>query len=128
MRRLSDNELLALVKRLCVLYKEREGDRRIPIDDAGIERFVRCELARAGADEMVTPREFIRDFLMLLNILRDNESVSLDELISRIGEGRGGSADIDEPAISDLGAENSESPAPRGETKKPIIGLFDIEI
>ena len=128
LRRLSDNELLALVKRLAVLYKEREGDREIPIDDEGIERFVRCELSRAGADEMVTPREVIRDFLMLLNILRDNKNVKLDELISRIGDGR----EMTSERMSATPSQDAPTPTNVGissvEQTKRKIGLFDIDI
>ena len=128
LRRLSDNELLALVKRLASLYKEREAGREIPIDDDGIERFVRCELSRAGADEMVTPREVIRDFLMLLNILRDNKNVKLDELISRIGDGKDVSPESPMSHFVNSSPDSSiPAPSTTAEPKRKI-GLFDIEI
>ena len=82
--RLSDNELLALVKRLTKLYQQREGTSEPPVTDEQIEVFLNGALDKAGAEELITPREIIRDYLTLLNILRDNEGASFDELVAKI--------------------------------------------
>jgi hypothetical protein len=82
--RLSDNELLALVKRLTKLYQQREGTAEPPVTDDQIEIFLNGALDKAGAEELITPREIIRDYLTLLNILRDNEGASFDELVAKI--------------------------------------------
>ncbi len=114
LRRLSDNELLALVKRLSKLYMQREG-RELPlVTDSEIEGFVRTSTARAGADEMITPREIIRDFLTLLNILRDNPGATFDELVKTVG--------AREPSRS---FEEDEAPLQQQKNK---ITLFDIDI
>ena len=110
LRRLSDNELLALVKRLSRLYAEREGMAHSPISDEESERFIRETLSRAGAEEMITPREMIRDFLTLLNILRDNPGTSFDELMSH-----------------NRARENKSEPTAEQTTNKKV-DLFDIEI
>ena len=55
LRRLSDNELLALVKRLARLYAEREGSTELPVTDEQIEAFMKHALSRAGAEELITP-------------------------------------------------------------------------
>ena len=82
LRRLSDIELLALLQRLTILFSMREGaDARIT--DEEMQDFLRNALSRAGADEMVTPREIIRDYLTLLSILRDNPSASFAEIMQR---------------------------------------------
>jgi hypothetical protein len=75
LRRLSDNELLALVKRLAKLYAQREGSNTLPVTDSEIEIFMSNALARAGAEELITPREIIRDFLTVLNVMKDNPGV-----------------------------------------------------
>ena len=80
LRRLSDNELLALVKRLTKLYAEKEG-RPAPVTDSEIEEFMRAALLRAGSEELVTPREIIRDFLTMLNILKDNPGATFSALL-----------------------------------------------
>ena len=82
--RLSDNELLALVKRLTKLYQQREGTAEPPVTDDEIEIFLSSALAKAGAEELITPREIIRDYLTLLNILRDNEGARFAELMAKV--------------------------------------------
>ena len=115
LRRLSDNELLALVKRLAKLYAQREGTDKIPVTDAEIESFMNLALSRAGAEEMITPREIIRDFLTLLNILRDNPTARFNELVKNVSFTK--SQSDESPA--------SEEPQPM---PKPKISLFDIDI
>lgn len=118
LRRLSDNELLALVRRLTRLYAEREGLSVMPISDKETEIFMMHALSRAGAEELITPREIIRDYLTLLNILRDNKGASFEALI------RGISFEVNNPD-DDIPLEpvTVASEEPR---KK--IDLFDIDI
>jgi len=111
LRTLSANELLALVKRLAKLSAMRDGSE-IAVTDAEAERFVSLALSRAGASELITPREIIRDFLTILNILRDNKEAKFDELLSRVGG-------ADESA-------NRESE--EAKQLKKHVDLFDIDI
>ena len=115
LRRLSDNELLALVKRLTRLYAEREGYTDPQLTDAQIEAFTREALSRAGADEMITPREVIRDYLTLLNILRDNKEATFEELMKNMNRPTASLAEHH-------GAGDEKN------TEKPKISIFDIEI
>ena len=117
LRRLSDNELLALVRRLARLYSEREGTTELPVTDEECERFVSAAMSRAGADEMITPREIIRDFLTLLNIMRDNKSVSFDDLMKSTVR------TYETQAVP----EGAPLPFEEPEQKKRV-DLFDIEI
>lgn len=69
--RLTDNELLALMVRITSLYGiYYSWEPRITADDQ--LTFLKSCLERAGADSMLTPREMLRDYLTLLNILRQN--------------------------------------------------------
>ena len=114
LRRLSDNELLALAKRLSKLYMQRE-ERDIPlVTDSEIERFITASLKRAGADEMITPREIIRDFLTLLNILRDNPTATFDELVKGLDK-----------KMETASEKETEVPTIQPKAK---ISLFDIDI
>ncbi len=113
LRRLSDNELLALVRRLTKLYAQREGMQTLPLTDEESTRFLTAALSRAGADEMITPREIIRDYLTLLSILRDNPGVTFDELLKK--------GNLSHTTVN---IQNSES----SEKLKKEIGLFDIDI
>jgi len=82
LRRLSDNELLALVRRLTKLYMQREELSVSPISDDEIAHFMRKTLSRAGADEMLTPREIIRDFMTILNLMKDNPELGFYDIFN----------------------------------------------
>jgi len=102
LRRLSDDELLALISRLTKLHGQLyQMDGRISDDD--MAEFLRMSLSRAGANELVTPREIIRDYLSVLNILAQNESVSFVDIVA------GGAAEIKESAESYKGPKKELS-------------------
>ena len=133
LRRLSDNELLALVKRLTKLYAQREGTDKAPLGDAEIDIFLNKALSKAGAEEMVTPREIIRDYLTLLNVLRDNKGATFEGIMSNItfaraentdGEGEGLLA----PSSGFSSASSSSSATAPKASSRPKIDLFDIDI
>ena len=115
LRTLSAAELLALVKRLTNLYAMRDGTEPL-VSDSEIEQFVSMARARAGADEMLTPREIIRDYLSFLNVLRDNKGVSFAELM-KSATFKSDSSDTDD---ENDGESSFASP------KK--VDLFDIDI
>ena len=46
-----------------------------------LKEFLSFSLSRAGASELLTPREMIRDFMTLLQILSENENASFDALL-----------------------------------------------
>ena len=114
--RLSDNELLALVKRLTKLYVQREGISEPPVSDGQIEEFLSNALSKAGAEELITPREIIRDYLTLLNILRDNPDADFDKLIAKVS--LEAAAPVTAPTTSDKPSSTA--------TKK--VTIFDIDI
>ena len=116
LRRLSDNELLALVKRLAKLHAQKEESESPLVSDAEMEAFIRHATAKAGADELITPREIIRDFLTLLNILRDNKSATFEELIKN--------AKLEKNCTD---SEKAEAPLTIEKTKNKV-SLFDIDI
>ena len=114
--RLSDNELLALVKRLTKLYQQREGSIEPPATDKEIEAFLGSALAKAGAEELITPREIIRDYLTLLNILRDNEGAKFEDLMAKVT--------FEAAADTSASGESQKSDsAPRQK-----VTIFDIDI
>ena len=113
--RLSDNELLALVKRLTKLYQQREGTTEPPVTDTEIEQFLNNALDKAGAEELITPREIIRDYLTLLNILRDNDGATFAELMKNI------TLSPDEKTVY-------KAPENKTTTTTKKITIFDIDI
>jgi hypothetical protein len=43
--------------------------------------FIKIEFGRIGADTNITPREVIRDFIEVLNIMHQNPKVEVSELL-----------------------------------------------
>lgn len=82
LRALSANELLALIKRLTRLYMDKEGLEASPLTDEEIASFLTNAISRTGAEEMITPREIIRDYLTMLNILRDNPGAKVSDFLT----------------------------------------------
>ncbi len=80
LRRLSDEELFALISRVTVLYAQNYGQAP-RITEAEMTDFLKICLARAGADSMITPREMLRDYMTVLNILMQNPDVSFRDVV-----------------------------------------------
>jgi hypothetical protein len=81
LRRLSDGELYALIVRLTRLHSQYYNITP-RITDEQQQEFLKLCLSRAGADTMITPREIIRDYISLLNILMQNPEADASKLIN----------------------------------------------
>ncbi len=81
LRRLSDAELYALIVRLTRLHSQYYNVKA-RITDEEQQDFLKLCLSRAGADTMITPREIIRDYVSLLNLLMQNEGATASGLIN----------------------------------------------
>ena len=77
---LSYEELLVLTEKLADIHAGLyDYPPRLTQDD--LVRFIQIEFDRIGADANLTPREVIRDFIELLNILCQNPSLRVAELL-----------------------------------------------
>lgn len=94
LRRLSDNELYALLSRLDKLFTQKTG-KPTRMTEEERRRFLDFCLRRAGASELVTPREIIRDYMTVLHILDENPEADFSALLSAVC---GGVADKPTPA------------------------------
>ncbi len=128
LRRLSDNELYALVVRLYRLYTQKEGERAPKLSQNELESFMSCALGKVGAEDMVTPREIIRDFLTLLNILRDNPEASFDALLR--GMRSADTTKVSSDSLSGFCASEPQTDVSKqsGNSNKKTVTIFDIEI
>ncbi len=80
LRRLSDDELYALITRATKLHAQYyDWQARITQDE--MRAFFDTCLNRIGANSMITPREVLRDYLSLLDILRQNEEATFDKVM-----------------------------------------------
>ncbi len=78
---LTHEELYVLVEKLADIHAGYFGyDQRLTGDD--LAEFLRIELGRVGASTHITPREIIRDFIELLDILYQNPQIGVAELLS----------------------------------------------
>ena len=77
---LTPEELLILVEKLADIHAGLFGyERRLMEDD--LARFLEIELSRVGADTLVTPREVIRDFIEMLDIMLQDPGVTVEGLL-----------------------------------------------
>ena len=85
LKRLSDDELFALISRITKLYAVNYGATP-RITEGEMVNFLEISLSRAGADQLITPREMLRDYMTVLNILMQNEDATFDEIVNASAE------------------------------------------
>ena len=78
LRRLADDELLALIRRVTQLYAQYYNWEPRITDEEQVA-FLNLCLSRAGADSMITPREMLRDYMTVLNILMQNPQAAFSD-------------------------------------------------
>lgn len=94
---LTYEELLVLIEKLAQIhagYFGYEGD----LDEEDLADFLKIEFGRVGADTHLTPREVIRDFIELLDIMCQNPDVTLKDLLNGEGGADGGCTFLSTPA------------------------------
>ena len=80
---LDHNEIFVLLKKLKLIF-DVNYKIEINISDKEIQQFMEELFNKPGADEFLTPREVIRDFLNILNILRQNSNINFVSLLGDI--------------------------------------------
>ncbi len=77
---LTAEEMLVLCEKLSQMHADLYGyPRRLVTDD--LVSFIKVEYGRIGADQNITPREVIRDFIELLDLLYQNPAMTLAQLL-----------------------------------------------
>ncbi len=78
---LTAEEMLVLCEKLSDMHAGLYGYmRRVTEED--LAGFIRIEYGRIGADQNITPREVIRDFIELLDLLYQNPQMTISELLN----------------------------------------------
>ncbi|MEJ6981725.1 ATP-binding protein [Pedobacter sp. P351] len=80
---LNPNEIFVLLKKLKAIF-DFNYSTQIDITDDDIHLFMEEIFNKPGASEFLTPREVIRDFLNILNILRQNPTLNKATLFGEI--------------------------------------------
>jgi hypothetical protein len=83
--RITDEEIYVLLLKVKNLHEIHYGYTSNVTDEDLVE-FMRVILRRIGADTLITPREIIRDFIGILNIVKQNPEITFKSLISKDSE------------------------------------------
>lgn len=77
---LTPEEMLVLCEKLADMHADLYGyDRKVKTED--LADFIKLEYGRIGADQNITPREIIRDFIELLDLMYQNPAMSMAALM-----------------------------------------------
>lgn len=77
---LNPEEMLVLCEKLCAMHADLYGYTPF-LRTEELAEFIQLEYGRIGADQNITPREVIRDFIELLDLLYQNPSRTMKELL-----------------------------------------------
>ncbi len=77
---LNPEEMLVLCEKLCAMHADLYGYAPF-LRTEELAEFIQLEYRRIGADQNITPREVIRDFIELLDLLYQNPSRTMKELL-----------------------------------------------
>lgn len=78
---LTAEEMMVLTEKLADMHANLYGYERSITDD-DLAQFIKIEYARVGADTNITPREIIRDFIELLDIVWQNPQTDIKTLLN----------------------------------------------
>ena len=78
---LNAEEMLVLCEKLSYIHSDLyEYEKTVSVQD--LADFVKIEFERVGADVNITPREVIRDFIELLDLMYQHKDMSISDLLS----------------------------------------------
>ncbi|MBQ4361002.1 MAG: DUF2791 family P-loop domain-containing protein, partial [Proteobacteria bacterium] len=77
---LTPEEMLVLCEKLANMHASLYGYEKKPSTE-DLAGFIKLEYGRIGADQNITPREVIRDFIELLDLMYQNPDMNIAELL-----------------------------------------------
>jgi len=117
---LTYEELLVLIEKLADIHAGYFGYERT-LSTGDLVRFLQIEFGRVGADTHLTPREVIRDFVELLDILCQNPGASMETLLS--GEQGVGEVPVAPAAGGSTLSGTHHDPAGGAASKRDLSGF-----
>ena len=78
---LTYEEMLVLTEKLADIHAQLFGYEQV-ITQEDMIKFIQLEFGRIGSDSHITPREVIRDFIELLDIVYQNPQINISEFIA----------------------------------------------
>ncbi|MGO9122043.1 MAG: ATP-binding protein [Desulfomonilaceae bacterium] len=77
---LTNEEIFVLLSRLAEVHSTHHNCENL-IQPLEIQNFMQETVNRLGAEALLTPREVVRDFISLLDILRDNPGITMADVL-----------------------------------------------
>ena len=78
---LTNEEMLVLIEKLAAIHAGL-FEYEPALSQQDLVDFIKIEFSRIGADTNITPREVIRDFIELLNIVYQNPGIDVAGLLN----------------------------------------------
>jgi hypothetical protein len=79
--RITNEEIYVLLLKVLDIHQQHYGYTST-VTEENLVTFMQAATRRIGADELLTPREIIRDFIGILNILKQQSGMSFEDLLS----------------------------------------------
>ena len=73
-------EMLVLTEKLAAMHSDLYG-YDVRLDTGDLSLFIKAEYERVGADQNITPREIIRDFIEILDLMYQDPDTTLEGLL-----------------------------------------------
>ena len=89
---LTYEEMLVLTEKLADIHAQLFGYEQV-ITQEDMIKFIQLEFGRIGSDSHITPRDVIRDFIELLDIVYQNPQINISEFIASDEMSHASSAD-----------------------------------
>jgi len=80
---LTNEEVFVLLTKIRDVHVQHHGTPK-PLEDAALQRFMELSLQRLGAKEFQTPRDVVRDFVNLLNLLQQYPDKKWEDLLGQV--------------------------------------------
>ena len=103
---LSYEEMYILLEKLSALHSGLYGYDKVPDKDEMIF-FLKTEYERIGAEKLITPREVIRDYIEVLDIIFQEENVDIKDLLGS-GSFQFAKTELEEKAESESNDEYAD--------------------
>jgi hypothetical protein len=113
---LTPEEIFVLLQRLREIHGLHHGAES-PVTDAQIERFLNEVHTRLGAEHLLTPREVVRDFIALLNIMQQNPGITFEQVLTRSDFSPGQPASDPDALSPDTDIHDADEPEATNTTK-----------
>ncbi len=79
---LTNEEILILLEKIAIIHAKL-NNYQVKITTEEITEFIKIEYARVGTDKFITPREIIRDYIEILNILYQYPKETIKHILQK---------------------------------------------